>query len=318
MQTHFNLKSFCSLIFLCFSILLSAADNELVFCVTGDSRGGDHGINKKILTELVNALKAENPAFVAVNGDLVSGYSSKLQKQLEVWRDTFMAPLLDAGINVYACRGNHDANSGHFRKKGKSKLFWDKVFSGRFVFPDNGPEKEKNTTYYVKDKNVLLFILDSYKRKPTHKVDVDWMKKVFKKEKGKTPLHVFVVTHEPAYAVHHKDCLASEPKARDEFVNIFLKNKGVCFFCGHDHLYDHSKINLPAGEFHQFVCGTAGAPLYKWDGKYQDKRVQNVKSDVAFGYMVVKIKGNKAELTMKAWDKHGKLKVIDTFTYTLK
>ncbi len=320
-------------VLLLFTLLSSYADNtkksqiiaedELIFCVTGDSRGKDKGVNQKVLVQLVNALKKENPVFVAVNGDLVSGYSSKLENELINWRDTFMAPLIDAGIKVYPCRGNHDANgSKTMRLLGLGKnaplQIWQKVFSGKFALPENGPKDEKGVTYFVKDKNILLLLLDSYGAKKRHIVDNSWIEEVLKKEKGTQSLHLFAVAHEPAFSVHHKDCLASVPKARDRFIKTFMTNGGVCFFCGHDHFYNHAKVALPQGELRQFVCGTAGAPLYKWKGKYADKRVTEIKTEKAFGYMIVKIKGKQATLIMKAWNEKGELEVIDTFTYTLK
>ncbi len=303
--------------------LTTEIENELTFCITGDSRGHDQGINKKILLKLVEAIKKEKPAFVAVDGDLVTGYSSKLEGQLINWRDTFMAPLLDAGIKVYPCRGNHDAGGSKMKKilKIGKKLpleSWQKVFSGKFALPENGPTGAKGVTYFIKDRNLLFLVLDAYNAKERHQVDNVWIEKVMQNDKGEKPIHIFALTHEPAFAVHHKDCLASKPKSRDQFLKLFLSNGGVCFFCGHDHLYNHAKVTLPEGEFHQFVCGTAGAPLSKWKGEYADKRVTAVKSNRAFGYMVVKLKGKLATLTMKAWDEKGQLKVVDTFTYTLK
>ena len=305
-----------SLFSFCLYAQQTQSSDELVFCVTGDSRGKIKGgtINKEVLNKLTAAFKEEKPAFVLVSGDLVSGYSSKLEQQLKDWRDTFMAPLLNAGIKVYPCRGNHDASP----KKIAYKV-WKKVFSGKFALPENGPDGEKGVTYYLKDKNALVFVLDSYGRKgPTHKVNTAWMEKVIKEEKGDKPMHIFAMAHEPAFQARHKDCLASKPAERDKFLNSFLSNGGVCYFCGHDHFYSHAVVTLDKGEFHQFICGTAGAPLYDWKGKYADERVKEIKADKAFGYMVVKIKGNTAVLTTKVWDKKGNLATIDEFTYKLK
>ena len=299
----------------------ASQEDEVIFCVTGDSRGDDNGINKKILTQTLQSLKAEHPSFVVVNGDLVSGYSSKLEKQLINWRDSFMKPLLDAGIKVYSCRGNHDAAPGKLERlmgKNSALAVWQKVFSGKYAFPDNGPAKEKGVTYFVKKKNLLLLFMDTYPGKPTHQVNLPWVEKIIKTEKGDLSMHLFAVTHEPAFAVHHTDCLASKPKERDKFLNTFTSHGGVCHLCGHDHMYNHAKVITPQGEFHQFVCGTLGAPLYKWNGKYHEKNVQLVKTEKSFGYMVVHIKGKTAVLTMKTWDDAGKLKIIDTFSYTLK
>jgi len=119
----------------------------------------------------------------------------------------------------------------------------------------------------------------------------------------------------------HKDCLAVKPKQRDEFIKAFLKNGGLAFFCGHDHLYDHSTVKYPEGTFQQFVCGISGATLKKkWKGKYPDKKVENVKTDIAFGYLVVTVDDAKAEFLMKSWGENGKeqAKKADQFSMDFK
>jgi len=308
-----------------------AAGNAVRFCVTGDSRGSmtrrNGPVNKEVISKMVAAIKKEKPDFVIFSGDLVLGYSKDLEKQLTLWRDSFMKPLLDAKIPVYACRGNHDQSLGGGKKsKGKKpEDIWNKVFSGKFAFPANGPSNARNMTYFVRKGNVLILVLDNYSggKKGRNQVDVGWMKSVLAKETKKSPLplHVFAMCHEPAFTVIHPDCLAVKAKQRDDFVKAFLKNGGVAFFCGHDHIYDHSQIKYPEGIFHQFVCGTAGAPLKKkWKGKYPDKRVRNVKTSVSFGYAVVDVKDSNATITAKVWpgDKaKGSLKKIDALSYDL-
>lgn len=304
----------------------SAADSgdELVFCVTGDSRGDfkNTKINKPILEKLVVALRKEKPAFVLFNGDLVSGYSPKLEKQLTEWRDVFMKPLIDFGVRVYPCSGNHDASEGKFVAKSAKKAFkvWDKVFSGKYALPANGPVGEKGSTYFVKEKNVLVLVFDNYAKNRRHRVNLDWMREVLSRNMKRNGFrsHLFAVCHEPAFSVQHKDCLALHPENRDAFVKLFLKNGGVCFFCGHDHFYNHAKMFFSEGVFHQFVCGTAGAPLRNWNEKYLDKRVVKVKHSKIYGYMVVKVKGSKTVLTMKGWSEDGKLVDVDTFSYNLE
>jgi len=309
-------------------ILIASAGNKITFCVVGDSRGTVEKapINTKIIKKIVTAIKKEKPEFILFPGDLVTGYSKKLERQLILWRKTFMKPLLDAGIRVYACRGNHDKSFSYVKKKRKKKKdplkVWQKVFSGRYAFPQNGPKNARDVTYSVRKGNALILVLDNYTGHNRNEVDVDWVKKTIKTEsaKGPKPLHIFAMCHEPAFTVLHKDCLELREDKRDEFVNAFLEAGGKAFFCGHDHLYDHSKIKYPKGEFHQFVCGGAGAPLVSFNGKYKNRNVVNVKTEKAYGYAVVEIDGDKAVITVKAWkdDGNGPLKIIDTFSYTLK
>jgi len=292
------------------------------FCVTGDSRGDGKKsrINGPVAQKLVAALKAEKPDFVVVNGDLVSGRSGRLEEQLRAWRELFMAPLLEAGIPVYACRGNHDQSFGDDKppRHETSLDVWNRVFSGRFAFPPNGPSKEKNVTYFVRRGPVLLLVMDNYAKSQSHRVNTSWMEAVLKYHHGEKPLHVFAAAHEPAFSVGHKDCLASHKRRRDKFLRLFLTAGGRCYLCGHDHFYDHAKVVLPEGEFHQFICGTAGAPLRDWKGKYRESRVRGVKHEKCFGYLDVRVRGPRATLAFKGWNDQGRLTTRDEFSYTLK
>ncbi len=308
---------------LCACARLDAGGKGVRFCVTGDSRGGkvSEPINDAIVKKEVRALIAEKPDFVLFTGDLVLGYTHHLENELPLWRKAFMAPLKKAGVEVYACRGNHEMYTQKLKKGERDKTLvtakiWRSVFTGEFAFPDNGPANAKGLTYYVRKGNVLIFVLDNYTTKSTiSEVDVEWMKKVFAKESRKQskPLRVFAICHEPAFEVLHRDCLATKSKKRDEFVKAFVAMGGLAFFCGHDHLYDHSVVKTPDGEFRQFVCGTAGAGLRDFKGKYKNKNVVNVKTAKAFGYMVVEVLPTKTILTMKAWSNggRGKLVVVD-------
>ena len=303
------------------------------FCVTGDSRGSDKGINSEVLKRLVTELKKEKPEYVIFVGDLVNGYTGvkKLTQQLTYWRDTFMTPLLDANIAVYSSRGNHDLvkRKRDMLKSKKSKAestdklsrdVWNQIFSGKYQLPQNGPEKEKNITYKITGNNAVVLCLDTYMPGKKNRINQKWFAEEVKKvANSKTPLHLFAFAHPPAYSVRHKDCLDDYPEKRDEMVKTFLDAGGVAMFFGHDHRYNHAMIPIGNKKLHQFVVGTAGAPLRKWDGKYADPTVKKIVDFGDFGYMLVEINGNQATLTMKGWNKDDKqLKVIDTFKYELE
>ena len=292
-------------------------DDVSVFWVTGDCRGDM--VKTKINLEMLELLKQRaiqvKPKYIFVNGDLVSGYSKKLQKELTEWRDVFMVPLMKAGIKVYTCRGNHDASEGWVVHKYKKALeVWNKVFSGEYAFPDNGPEGEKNISYYVNDDNIIMFVMDNYVKDNHHRVNYIWMEQVlksFKKDKYKD--RFFVLCHEPAFAAAHKDALESDKKARDAFVKMFLTNGGKYFFAGHDHFYDYATVDTKYGIFHQFICGTAGAPLKGWDGKYSDSRVKQIKHIEKNGYLEVKCSQALCVLNFYVYDKKNKeWKIVDS------
>jgi len=283
-----------------FPIFLFAGDKEVSFIVMGDTRGDmvKTHINQQFLDILKKKIIEEKPDFIFVNGDLVNGYSEKLESQLVDWRGFFMAPLLKRGLNVYVCRGNHDVSEGWVKHKyAKALDAWNRTFSGKFSFPDNGPEKEKNLTYFVKKNNTVVFVFDNYIDKAHHQVNYKWMTDVLEKMNAKkNNLKVFALCHEPAYAAQHPDCLAVRKEKRDNFIKAFLDNGGVFFFSGHDHFYNHATVKAENGLFHQFICGTSGAPLRKWNKKYSENKVKNVSYIEKRGYVKVIIRGDDVKL----------------------
>jgi predicted MPP superfamily phosphohydrolase len=298
-------------------------DKSTLFWVIGDTRGDmkKTKINLKMLNLLKQRALQLKPKFIFVNGDLVSGYSDKLEKQLIHWRDAFMAPLLDAGIKVYVCRGNHDASMGWVNHKYDEALaVWNKVFSGKFAFPDNGPENEKNISYFVKDKNIIVFVMDNYVKNRHHRVNSLWMEQVLKNVDAlKYNERVFVVCHEPAFAAQHKDALETKKNDRNAFVKRFLNNGGKYFFAGHDHFYDYSTVNTEDGIFHQFICGTAGAPLKNWNGKYSDSKVKQINHIESNGYIEVYSTPNSCVLKyINYLPKNNQWKIADTVKSELK
>jgi len=225
------------------------------FIVSGDSRGGDNGINAPILAEIASQIVGHNPDFVLFPGDLVSGYTTPaiLESQLLNWRTT-MQPVYAAGIGVYTIRGNHDAGS---------VTAWNNVFTGAYALPGNGPAGEQNFTYSVSHKNALVLGLDQYVT--SHRVNQPWVDAQL--ATNSSP-HVFAFGHDPAFEAQHGDCLDSYPANRDAFWQSLADAGARAYFAGHDHFYDHARVNDGNGDLdddlHQYIVGTAGAPLRDW------------------------------------------------------
>ena len=262
-----------------------AADDQFRFVVLGDSRGSDNGVNAAILAELVTAITAENADLVLFNGDLVNNGT---QTQLETWVTLFMDPLAAAGVPVYACRGNHDADISA----------WNTVFTGAHAFPANGPTGEQNLTYSFEYKNALFISLEQYLLTNLYRINQPWLDDQLAQN---TQPHIFVYGHVPAFAVDHQDCLASFPSERNTFWDSLSQAGAKLYFCGHDHFYDHAKATDSQGRWlHQFIVGSAGAPLYDWSGAYSESpRVQPIAHYKQNGYEVVDVDGYNVTLHFK-------------------
>ncbi len=261
------------------------------FVVFGDTVGGDQGVNTIILSELVQATLAEDADFVLVAGDLADG--NHPQPQLTHWRD-IMQPLYNAGIGVYPVRGNHDSSF--------SKTVWDAVFSGTYALPGNGPSGETNITYSFTYGNVLVIALDEFVN--LDRINQAWLDAQLA---ANTRPHVFAFGHLPAFSVRHTNTLASHPTDRDIFWNRLAAAGVRVYFAGHDHFYNHARLDdgdgNPADDAHQFVGGTGGEELYTWDGIYRGNTgswmPKRVYYESDYGYTLVEVDGLQATLTWK-------------------
>ena len=296
------------------------------FVVAGDGRADTrahrpedkNGINTLITGEIRDAVLAEKARFLLWTGDLVSGYTkdaNEFEKQLLSWRE-IMEPLYDKHIKVLPCRGNHDSSSTDAWAR------WNKVFSGKYALPSNGPESERDLTFFYTSGPVFAIGLDQYQAKG-EAINQTWLDKVL--AKNKKPF-VFAMGHEPAFMDGaHKDTMDASPAKRDAMWNSLIKAGSRVFFAGHDHLYDHMAVTRASGdpgpEMHQFVAGTAGAPFYKqgeYSGNNTDWKLSRVKHiDNTYGYLLVQIDGKKATITFKGRTGPGHYEAMDSYSYSV-
>jgi len=282
------------LAFLCMVVMIAplATAESFRFIVTGDSRGSNNGINEPILTELAAAIISEGAELVLVSGDLVDNGS--VDGQLEYWIEKFMEPLMAAGVVVLPTPGNHDRvpyPTGATR--------WDLAFSGPYELPQNGPAEQINKTYTYLHRNALFISLHQCQipLACTEPLDQEWFEQ---QVATRTVPHVFVFGHYPAYSVDHADCLANFPEQRDAFWNTLAKSGSPVYFTGHDHFYNHAIVKAANGiDVHQYVVGTAGAPLRDWDGTYNEAAVIPVSHASEYGYAVVDVDDFKVTIRFK-------------------
>jgi len=273
----------------------SVEEEQWSFVIVGDSRGGDNGVNTAILSEIVKEIVAQKAEFVLFPGDLVNGSPDQeiLQSQLMTWQNT-MQPAYDAGVAIYPVRGNHEFQGVLLTTA------WDNVFSGKYSLPTNGPAGEIGLTYAVSHKNVFVVALDQYIER--NRINQEWLDTQLAKN---TKPHVFAFGHEPAFKVHHSDCLDDYPAARDAFW-ASLRNSGcIAYACGHDHFLNRAIIDDGDGDCEndvcQYVVGTGGAPLYscaaKYDGNNGEYSVQPSFHAEKHGYILVEVKPSQVRMT---------------------
>ncbi len=307
-------------------LTVSAQADKWCFVVAGDGRSDPKanrpedkdGINTLITGEICQAVRDEKAKFLMWTGDLVLGYAhdpKEFEAELLAWRQ-IMEPLYDRHIPVLACRGNHDAASTD------AWNVWNRVFTGKYALPNNGPASEKNLTFYFTHEDVLCIGLDQYTSKG-EAINQPWLDDVLANHKKP---FIFSMGHEPAFMDGaHKDTMDASADKRDGFWNSLIQAGSRVFFCGHDHFYDHMIVTKQGGdpgpEMHQVTAGTAGAPFYA-QGEYRGNnagwnlhRVNHF--DKTYGYVLVEIDGKKATITFKGRKSPGHYEAMDSFTYTV-
>jgi len=253
------------------------------------------------LGELVTEILSQGADFILFPGDLVSGYASigpaGFEAELWTWVDK-MKPVYNAGIGVYVSRGNHELMDTWNRSiwpnidpDDNHTTRWLNVFGSDLypeqILPDNGPESEKYMTYAVTHKNAFI---------------VEWLDDQLA---ANTTPHIFLTGHEAAFRAMHADCLDNQPAQRDAFWASIRNAGGRTYFTGHDHFYDHARIDdgdgNPDNDIHQYIIGTTGARLYVWSPPYSGNNsyytVEQLDHAENYGYVLVEIDGLNVTLT---------------------
>lgn len=279
------------------------------FGVIGDTRSAtDDGIgtNVGIFDRIVSGLLTEDVDFITFTGDLVYKEDAHYYN---VWL-TCLNPVINLGIPLYPVRGNHDTDLG-----GTAYLA---------TFPDlpqNGPAGEEGLTYSFGSRTCFFVGVDEYVN--AAQVNQTWLDAQF--AANRKP-HVFVMGHQPAFKVYHADCLDDQAAKRNTFWNSIKSAGGRTYFCGHDHLYDHARIDDGDGDadndVHQLIVGTGGASLhtgtYSYNGNNSPFTPVNVLRDQnRYGYGVVEVKGLTVKFTYKAMTGAGTFVPVDVFSYTV-
>jgi len=320
------------------TLAAASAAQPWKFAMTCDSRGDINGVNKVILTELADQFVAQGLDFVLFTGDLVSGLSvpspGGFESDLRAWVK-IMKPVYDAGIAVYVGRGNHEVADAWYATPSADDnyaLRWVKVFGSdsdpNLKLPGNGPAAEKYMTYALTHKNAFVAMLDQYAgiaHRLDHKVNQPWLDAQLA---ANAKAHIFITGHEPAFKAKDRAGLDDYPDKRDALWAAISNNAGRIYLCGHDHFYNHARVDDgdgdPNNDVHQYIAGTAG-PLYTWDGRYPGDNsrytIESLYHARRNGYLLVEV--NDLDVTLTWFQRHttnttveGIYEPNDTWTYT--
>ena len=289
------MRTFCLLVVLLAANLVNAQHINR-FMVVGDTHNYSPSpdFSKTKLYEITLAAIHEQADFIFFTGDLaIRGFESPAEEDsvLKDWR--FVLDTLHYhNIKVFACRGNNDVSS---------RAAWDSLFSGPYIFPQNGPENEKNITYAIEYDSLLFIALDQYTA--IHKINQVWLDELLKATNRK---FIFAAGHEPAFKLFNSSCLGAYPEERNRFWESLTDAGAKAYFCGHDHFYDHAIIKDIDGNsynnVHQVIAGTGGTSFFGDseyngnNGRWTPERAFHEKDN---GYVLVEVNSSDIQMIWK-------------------
>ena len=164
---------------------------------------------EEALDYVLKAVKAENPDFVLVAGDLVMGRWAYGEKGVRHWADVYypawIKRMRDHGLTYYACLGDHELGDDPWppgQKKTRLVPEFKRAFVEHLKMPLNGPEHMKGTAWSLVHKGVLVVGVDVFE--PDKKLGIAakvtgrqlaWVDKTLADRKGAA--HVVVMAHTP-------------------------------------------------------------------------------------------------------------------------
>jgi len=270
---------------------------NLKFIAMSDSRGSNKGVNKKVLSSLVEHMMRNQPdaKFVIFAGDLVNGSKTNPTETIEQllhWKE-IMAPIYNnpkmVWPKIWVVVGNHEVQHP------KDEENFRKIFPDVFL---NGPTDEKGISYsFDYEKHHFVFVTSDrwYYGKPNDTTDdkrdwhyiknLDWLEKDLMEARKREVSDIFVISHEPAFPIggHLRDGLPNLGlnlklpldstrqlylNQRNEFLRILKEYKVTAYICGHEHLYGRESVD----GIYQIVAGSSGAPLYYLNPKYDEPK----------------------------------------------
>jgi DNA repair exonuclease SbcCD nuclease subunit len=118
------------------------------------------------LDYVLKAVKAENPDFVLVAGDLVMGRwwsEEKIEKYAAIYYPQWIDRMNAHGLKFYTAIGDHEIGDNPWPpRRAKLVPVFKKAFRDHLKMPLNGPEDFLGTAFFVEHKNTLIVAVDVF------------------------------------------------------------------------------------------------------------------------------------------------------------
>ena len=160
------------------------------------------------LDYVLKAIKAENPEFVLVAGDLVMGRwpdKESIKKYAAIYYPAWIKRMQNHGLKFYTAIGDHEIGDNPWRgDKAALVPYFKRQFQKYLKMPLNGPLRMKGTAFWFIHENALMVAVDVFEKgdgpqggivpKVTGE-QLKWFEKVLTENSGVE--HVIVMGHTP-------------------------------------------------------------------------------------------------------------------------
>jgi type 1 glutamine amidotransferase len=198
---------------------------------------------------VLDAIKAEEPEFVLVAGDLVMGRwpdKESIKKFAETYYSAWTKRMEAHGLRFYAAIGDHEIGDNPWPPE-KTKLVYTfkKQFQKHLRMPLNGPLRMKGTAFWFAHENTLFTVVDVFEKGegPQGGIVVQvtgdqlaWLEGVLADNPGVE--HIVVMGHTPILGPVAKESSSGLMLAggRESLLWQTLKKHGVdLYLCGEVH-----------------------------------------------------------------------------------
>ncbi|MEN6334153.1 MAG: ThuA domain-containing protein, partial [Phycisphaerales bacterium] len=163
---------------------------------------------EETLDYVLNAVKAEDPEFVLVPGDLMMGHwpdKDSVEKFAEVYYAAWTQRMQEHGLKFYAAVGDHEIGGAPWPgEKAKLVSAFKRQFQKNLNMPLNGPLRMRGTAYWFIHEDTLFAALDVFEKGAGSQGGIvpqvtgeqlEWLEGVINDNPGVT--HVVVMGHTP-------------------------------------------------------------------------------------------------------------------------
>jgi len=192
-------------------------------------------------------IKAEDPDFVLIAGDLVNGHWWDSPEQLEhlgnVYYGGWVRRMRDHDLKFYAAIGDHELGDDPWPKK-KIELIpnFRQAFDRHMQMPRNGPEGRQGLAYYFVHNDALFVTVETFEVKDGQMHvsvtgdQLKWFEKTLKEHGGVN--HVIVQGHVPilpGVKARSSSRLMLEGGRESAFWQAMKRHGVDLYFCGEHH-----------------------------------------------------------------------------------